>query len=94
MHQGVLLAALNSAEQLQYDQMQRRLRFYANTGSGGRMQSVGYCYSATAFASACGGGTKGDIVYNTAPTPGGYLGWVCTVTGTPGTWKPFGLIAS
>lgn len=84
----------NSAEQLQYDQMQRRLRFYANTGSGGRMQSVGYCYSATAFASAFGGGTKGDIVYNTAPTPGGYLGWVCTVTGTPGTWKPFGLIAS
>jgi Pectate lyase superfamily protein len=35
---------------------------------------------------------KGDIAYNTNPTPGGYVGWICTVSGTPGTWKGFGLI--
>lgn len=35
---------------------------------------------------------KGSIVYNTAPTAGGYAGWVCTVAGTPGTWKGFGSI--
>jgi hypothetical protein len=35
----------------------------------------------------------GDIVYNTAPATAGYIGWVCTVAGTPGTWKPFGVIA-
>jgi hypothetical protein len=35
---------------------------------------------------------NGDIVYNTAPLPGGYVGWVCTNTGAPGTWKGFGLI--
>jgi len=35
----------------------------------------------------------GDITYNTAPATAGYIGWVCTVAGTPGTWKPFGLIA-
>lgn len=35
----------------------------------------------------------GDIVYNSAPTSGGYIGWVCTVAGTPGTWNTFGLIS-
>ncbi len=35
----------------------------------------------------------GDIVYNTAPVTGAYVGWVCTVSGAPGTWKPYGLIA-
>jgi hypothetical protein len=35
----------------------------------------------------------GDIVYNNAPASAGYVGFVCTVAGTPGTWKSFGLIA-
>lgn len=35
----------------------------------------------------------GDIVYNDTPTSGGYIGWVCTAAGTPGTWKTFGLIS-
>lgn len=34
----------------------------------------------------------GDRIYNTNPTPGGYLGWVCTSWGTPGQWAPFGRI--
>lgn len=37
---------------------------------------------------------KGEIVYNLEPTNGGYVGWVCTASGTPGTWKGFGLIQS
>jgi Pectate lyase superfamily protein len=37
--------------------------------------------------------SKGDLIYNTNPTAGGYVGWICTVSGTPGTWKGFGLIA-
>jgi hypothetical protein len=42
------------------------------------------------------GGTynKGDIIFNTDPKPTGYVGWVCTRTGTPGVWKAFGQIAS
>lgn len=36
----------------------------------------------------------GDIVYNTAPAPSGFIGWVCTVAGTPGTWKTFGAISA
>jgi hypothetical protein len=34
----------------------------------------------------------GDIVYNTSPTAGGYIGWVCVVAGSPGTWKGYGAI--
>lgn len=36
---------------------------------------------------------QGDIIWNSAPTSGGYAGWICTVSGTPGTWKTFGLIS-
>jgi hypothetical protein len=35
----------------------------------------------------------GDLVFNSGPTSGGYVGWVCTTAGTPGTWKTFGLIS-
>lgn len=35
---------------------------------------------------------KGDILYNTNPLAGGYIGWVCLANGMPGTWKQFGLI--
>lgn len=34
----------------------------------------------------------GDIVLNNNPSAGGYIGWVCTTAGTPGTWKQFGAI--
>lgn len=34
----------------------------------------------------------GDKVYNTSPVAGGSIGWVCTVAGSPGTWKSFGTI--
>jgi hypothetical protein len=35
----------------------------------------------------------GDIVWNTAPASGGTPGWVCTVAGTPGTWKAMANLA-
>ena len=34
----------------------------------------------------------GDVVYNTNPAAGGYVGWVCTSGGSPGEWKGFGQI--
>ena len=37
--------------------------------------------------------THGDIVWNTKPTPGGWIGWVCIGSGTPGTWIEFGAVA-
>jgi hypothetical protein len=38
--------------------------------------------------------SKGDIVWNTNPQETSYIGWVCIMSGTPGTWKPFGYIGS
>ena len=35
---------------------------------------------------------KGDIVWNSEPQPTGYVGWICIKNGTPGDWKPFGVI--
>lgn len=37
---------------------------------------------------------RGDVVYNTAPSAGGVPGWVCTVAGTPGTWKAMAAVAA
>lgn len=37
---------------------------------------------------------KGDICWNTNPTSGNYIGWVCIADGAPGAWVPFGLIGA
>ena len=36
---------------------------------------------------------KGDIVWNTNPTAGAFVGWVCVQAGFPGQWKVFGQIS-
>jgi hypothetical protein len=36
----------------------------------------------------------GDKVWHSSPSPGGNVGWVCVLAGSPGTWKEFGRIAS
>jgi hypothetical protein len=48
------------------------------------------------FSAAPSSGTwaVGDVVWNSVPTAGGTIGWVCTTAGTPGTWKTFGAIAA
>jgi hypothetical protein len=35
---------------------------------------------------------KNSVCWNENPAPGGYLGWVCTASGSPGTWRSFGLV--
>ena len=35
----------------------------------------------------------GDIVWNSEPKRSQPVGWVCTRSGTPGDWNPFGIIA-
>ena len=37
---------------------------------------------------------RGDVIWNTDPELGGYVGWICVRSGTPGTWLPFGEIKS
>jgi hypothetical protein len=41
-----------------------------------------------------GAHAQGEVVFNSAPTAGGTVGWVCVTAGTPGTWKTFGAIAA
>jgi len=41
-----------------------------------------------------GNWTKGDIMWNTEPQESSFVGWICTMSGTPGTWKPFGYIGA
>ena len=36
----------------------------------------------------------GDAYRNNSPAASGYLGWVCTASGNPGTWKTFGPISA
>lgn len=52
----------------------------ALTGSGNRPPSEGTF-------------DKGALWLNEEPAQGGYIGWACVTAGTPGTWRPFGLIA-
>jgi hypothetical protein len=34
----------------------------------------------------------GDIIYDTTPNGGAFIGWICVVAGSVGTWKTFGAI--
>lgn len=73
-----------------------------STASGGIGFPYGYFWGAainyvsppTSAAPTTGTYKRGDIFYNSNPTSGGYIGWVCTIAGTPGTWKTFGVISS
>ncbi|MEQ9572253.1 MAG: hypothetical protein RLN95_09275 [Nitratireductor sp.] len=47
----------------------------------------------TAAPVSGGSYARGDIVWNTVPSASGTIGWVCTASGNPGTWKTFGTIA-
>lgn len=68
---------------------------YLLTGTGTSTQTNNSWNPTISYGTAApttGTYTVGDIVYNTAPAPSGYTGWICTTAGTPGTWKGFGLI--
>lgn len=43
-------------------------------------------------APTTGAHVVGTYVFNSAPASAGFAGWVCTASGTPGTWTTFGLI--
>lgn len=62
----------------------REIETQVNLLSEGRLQ--GRHYTATAAPSA-GDFARGDIVWNSAPSAGGVLCWVCVTAGSPGTFK-------
>ena len=40
-----------------------------------------------------GNHVRGEIMWNSLPSPGGSMGWVCVESGDPGVWREFGLIS-
>jgi hypothetical protein len=58
-----------------------------NPGGGQQIQWA-------AAAPVAGAWRVGDVIYNTVPSASGTIGWVCTVAGTPGTWKTWGAISA
>ena len=61
-----------------------------------RLQNIQYGELGTAndVTPSIGTWRVGQKLYDKAPSAGGSIGAVCTVAGTPGTWKTFGDIAS
>lgn len=59
---------------------------------GGAYTGNGKRHTVASAPPTSGYSEQGDIVWNSGPTPGAPIGWVCTFYGTPGTWKPFGRI--
>ena len=69
--------------------------FSANAFSEYGAQSFGVPIQ-TAGTSPPGTGyyPKNAIRWNSDPVAAGFVGWVCTVAGSPGTWKTFGAISA
>jgi hypothetical protein len=57
-------------------------------GEGASARNVDYGPAAP----TAGYHAQGELVFNSAPTAGGMVGWSCVASGTPGTWKAFGAI--
>jgi hypothetical protein len=43
-------------------------------------------------APTSGSWVRGSIVYTTNASASDYIGWICTTSGAPGSWEPFGVI--
>jgi hypothetical protein len=67
-------------------------RLAQNLGSTDYWESLAFSTVASAPPST-GAHTQGEVTWNSAATAGGLAGWICVVSGTPGTWKTFGTIS-
>ena len=68
----------------------RQLQDQLNALTEGRAAAY---HGSMAAAPTTGDWVRGDWVKVTAPSSGGYFGYVCVASGAPGTWRGFGLIA-
>jgi hypothetical protein len=83
------VSRISAFQCLSFDTLQDMVD-YAESGIFSSKQNIRNSISEA--APLVGSYTKGDLIYNTNPTPGGYVGWICTASGTPGTWNTFGAI--
>lgn len=63
---------------------------YVRKYRSGDSASINY----STAAPTSGSWNVSDIFINSAPSAGGYVGWICITSGTPGTWKEFGQISA
>ena len=63
-----------------------------DTASTLRLSNV--IMGAYAAAPTTGAHVIGTVIFDSAPAASGFIGWVCTASGTPGTWKTFGAISA
>lgn len=61
-----------------------------NSEKQGSVTLNGRTITYASVAPTTGTWKQGDIVFNSATDDEGYVGWVCTSAGTPGTWSQFG----
>nr|WP_154895313.1 hypothetical protein [Paenibacillus xylanexedens] len=70
-------------------------RAFVNIGPYLTNQDSANTYPVQVWSSAAptiGSWVRSSVVWNIAPSANGYVGWVCTTSGSPGVWKGFGLI--
>ena len=65
-----------------------------NFAVGGDVNIGGKKFTNSTSTPTSGIFATGDICWNTAPTRGGFVGWICIVGGNPGEWSPFGAIVA
>jgi hypothetical protein len=71
------------------------LEIYRGSNIKNSFQTI-YPKNVTTFNSVAptlGSWKQGDKVYDTTPSASGFAGFICTASGTPGTWKTFGVIS-
>lgn len=61
---------------------------------GAAVNGLRHVHGVYTAAPASGAWLRGEVVWNKEPSAGGAPGWVCTASGTPGTWKAMANLAA
>lgn len=77
-------------DQASVQEMARKVELQVNQLAEG---AIAARHGAMTAAPTSGTWVRGDIVWNSTPSSGGFIGFVCTASGTPGTWKTWGAIS-
>lgn len=89
-HQLYIFPTTNSAPSLRVQAIQcasTDLATVASIYASGTVNVSTLRYNSNPAAPTTGTWVQGDVVYNSAPAPGGFAEFECTTGGTPGTWK-------
>jgi hypothetical protein len=88
---GIGIGAGSNHLEIKTDYVALPVTYYQKTTTGWGAASLVRRLAVAAPVS--GTWTRGDIFYDAEPSAGGFIGWVCVASGTPGTWKTFGAIS-